>query len=327
MSHLFKKVQKKPAFWKFLLIMLMLLAVLSACRPSEPTPVPTATITFPPVDIPEPAPNVPTGTARVNVNVRTGPSLMFPILGTAQKGDTGEILGISPDGAWYAVKVPTSLVGTGTAWSAAEYVELNNPTGQSLTIITPPLLPPLVNFPIPPANAPQVTMLEAATLRSGPTLAFPVYGVTPAGAKAEILGRSEDDEWWAIRMPTNIAEDGTGWVAKLYTNALNAGSVPEIKTPDLPNNITPAAPASGAPSLITRDVLNIRTGPGSAYPTLGKVPIGTVMAVVGVSPDGEHYVVNVPKEIEPTGQGWIQARFLSTENVDNVPVIQPPPLP
>jgi BASS family bile acid:Na+ symporter len=55
--------------------------------------------------------------------------------------------------------------------------------------------------------------------------------------------------------------------------------------------------------------------------------IGTIMAVVGVSPDGEHYVVNVPKEINQSGQGWIQARFLRTENVSNVPVVQPPPLP
>ncbi len=332
------------------LIIVILIAVLAlvlgACRPSEPTQdtdaivaatltavagqgpaVPTQPVPGPPVDIPDPAPNVPTGTARVNVNIRTGPSMLFSILGTAQKGDIGEVLGVSPDGYWYAIKVPTTLVGTGTAWAAADYVELSNPTGQPLPTITPPLLPPLVNFPVPPANAPQVTMLEAATLRSGPTLEFPVYGVAPTGAKAEVLGRSEDDEWWAVRMPTNIAEDGTGWVPKLYTNASNAGSVPEIKTPKLPNNITPAAPASGAPSLITREPLNVRTGPGNEYPSLGKVPLGSIMGVIGVSPDGEHYVVNIPKEIDQSGQGWIPARYVRTENVSNVPVVQPPPLP
>ena len=276
----------KLTLYIFVVVILASLPLLSACRRAEPTPAPTETIPLPPVDIPDPAPNVPTGTARVNVNVRTGPSMLFPILGTAQQGDKGEILGISPDGYWYAVKVPTTLVGTGIAWSAVDYVELSNPTGQPLPTITPTLLPPLVNFPIPPANAPQVTMLEAATLRSGPTLEFPVFGVAPTGAKAEIIGRSEDDEWWAVRLPTNIAKDGLGWVPKLYTNAVNAGNVPEIKTPELPNDISAAAPASGAPSLITRDVLNVRTGPGTAYPSLGKVGIGTVLAVVGVSPDG-----------------------------------------
>lgn len=328
------------------IVIAILTLALSACRPSEPTqdtdtivaatltavaeqaaPVPTESIPLPPIDIPDPAPDVPTGTARVNVNIRTGPSMLFTVLGTAQQGDTGEILGTSPDGYWYAVKVPTTLVGTGTAWAATDYVDLDNPTGQPLPTITPPLLPPLVNFPIPPANAPQVTMLEAATLRSGPTLAFPVYGVAPTGAKAEVLGRSEDDEWWAVRLPTNIAENGTGWVPKLYTNSSNAGSVPEIKTPKLPNNITPAAPASGAPSLITREPLNVRTGPGNEYPSLGSVPMGSIMGVVGVSPDGEHYVVNIPKELDQSGQGWIPSRYVRTENVSKVPIIQPPPLP
>ena len=144
---------------------------------------PTATQPLPPVDLPDPDANVPTGKARVNVNVRTGPSMIFPVKGVAEQGDTGEILGLSPDGYWYAVKVPTTLIGTGIAWVAADYVELTIPSGQSLPVITPPLLPPLVSFPAPPQNAPQVTMREQATLRSGPTLEFPVYGVAPTGSR------------------------------------------------------------------------------------------------------------------------------------------------
>jgi heat shock protein HslJ/uncharacterized protein YgiM (DUF1202 family) len=288
---------------------------------------PTATQPLPPVDIPEPDPNVPTGEARVNVNVRTGPSMLFPIKGTAQQGDTGEILGTSPDGYWYAIKVPTSLVGTGIAWSAADYVTLSNPTGEPLPVIIPPLLPPLLSFAVPPQNAPQVTMREPATLRSGPTLEFPVFGVAPTGSKAEVIGKSEDDEWWAVRLPTNLAEDGIGWVPKVYTTASNAGSVPEIKNPKLPKNITPAAPGSGAASLVTREPLNVRKGPGTDYDSLGRVGIGTIMAVVGVSPDREYYLVNVPLEIDSSGRGWVAARYVRTENVSNVPVVQPPPTP
>jgi heat shock protein HslJ/uncharacterized protein YraI len=288
---------------------------------------PTATQPLPPVDLPDPDANVPTGEARVNVNVRTGPSMLFPVKGVAEQGDTGEILGLSPDGYWYAVKVPTTLVGTGTAWVAADYVELTNPTGQSLPVVSPPLLPPLVSFPAPPQNAPQVTMREPATLRGGPTLEFPVYGVAPTGSRAEVLGQSEDGEWWAVRVPTSLASNGTGWVAKVYTAASNVAGVPEIKTPDLPKNITPAAPGSGAPSLVTREPLNVRSGPGNEYPSLGKVSIGTILAVVGISTDKEYYVVNVPMEIDRSGRGWIPARYVRTENVSNVPVVQPPPVP
>jgi uncharacterized protein YraI len=195
-------------------------------------------------------------------------------------------------------------------------------------VITPPLLPTLVNFPAPAQFAPQVIMREPATLRSGPAVEFPVFGVAPTGSRAEVLGESQDGQWWAVRLPVSLASDGTGWVFKAYTFASNLpANVRVIPTPDLPRNITPAAPASGAPSLITREPLNVRSGPGNAYPSLGRVAIGTVLAVLGVSPDREHYVVNIPTTIAASGQGWVPARFVRAENVSNVPVIQPPPVP
>ena len=287
---------------------------------------PTVAEPLPPVDIPEPPSNVPTGQANVNVNVRTGPSTLFPVLGTAQQGDTGEILGINPDGTWYAVSVPTTMVGTGVAWVSAQFVTLSNPTGQPLPVVTPPLLPTTVNFPPPATNAPQVVMREPATLRSGPTLEFPVMGVAPNGARAEVVGESEDREWWAIRVPTTLSSDGTGWVFKAYTSASSISGVPVLRTPNLPNNITPAVPASGAPSLITIEPLNVRRGPGNEYSSLGQVARGSVMAVVGVSPDREHFVVNIPTTFDASGQGWVPARFVNAQNVSNVPVIQPPPV-
>lgn len=42
-------------------------------------------------------------------------------------------------------------------------------------------------------------MREPATVRSGPTLEFPVMGVAPNGARAEVLGESQDSEWWEPR--------------------------------------------------------------------------------------------------------------------------------
>ncbi len=281
---------------------------------------------FPPVEIPAPPSNVPTGQSTVNLNVRTGPSMSFPVVGTAPLGTTGELLGISPDGFWYAVRVPATMVGTGTGWVSANFVTLNNPTGQPLPVVTPPLLPTTVAFPAPAPTAPQVVMREPATMRSGPTIQFPVFGVAPTGSRAEVIGESNDREWWAIRVPTTLSSDGTGWVPKVFTSASNTGGVPILPTPNLPNNINPAAPASGAPALVTIEPLNVRTGPGNEYTSLGQVPRGTAMAVVGVSPDREHFVVNIPTSIDPAGTGWVPARFVSAQNVSNVPVVQPPPV-
>lgn len=46
---------------------------------------------------------------------------------------------------------------------------------------------------------------EPATLRSGPTLEFPVFGVASNGARAEAIGQSQNGEQWAIRLPANLA--------------------------------------------------------------------------------------------------------------------------
>lgn len=282
---------------------------------------------FPRISLRPPRETSPTVTADVNVNVRSGPGMQFPILGTAPKDATGELLGISPDGRWYAVKVPSSTSGNETAWVSASYVSLSNPKNDPINTLQPPLLPPSVNPPPPSAGAPSATMLELTTIRSGPTLEFPVYGVSPTGAQVEISGKSEDGEWWAIKLPTSTAPDGLGWVFNAYVSTQNSGSVPEITTPDLPKKITPAAPGSGAPGAVTIEPVHVRSGPGNAFSSYGIVPIGSILAVVGVSPDGEYWIVNLPSDIAADNRGWVPARYCSTENTDNVPVVAPPAAP
>jgi heat shock protein HslJ len=75
-----------------------------------------------------------------------------------------------------------------TIWDGQQTTTLVEPTGQPLPVTPPPLLPSTVNFPVPPAYAPQVVMREPAMVRSGPTLEFPVMGVAPNGTRAEVIG-------------------------------------------------------------------------------------------------------------------------------------------
>jgi uncharacterized protein YraI len=282
--------------------------------PPQVTPPPVPTV---PVQTPDP--NVPSGVSTVNLNVRSGPGLQFTILGTVPEGTTGEILGLSPDGDWYAVKVATSVIGNGQAWVMAKYVTLSNPTGQSLPTITPPLLPSKLNVPQPDTNDPQVTMLETSTIRQGPGVEYPVFGVTSVGSRAIVVGDSEDEQWWAIKLETTM-----GWVYKGYTYAQKTDDVPVIENPDVPTNIEPAVPGSDAPAATTLEVVNVRSGPSSDYDSYGKVSIGTRLSVIGRSVDSEWLVVNLPTDIAPNGQGWIAARYVQAENIDDVPVVQAP---
>lgn len=280
-----------------------------------PPPLPT-------VPVPTPDPNVASGTTTVNLNVRSGPGLQFPVLGVADEGSTGEILGLSPDDDWYAVKVDTSVFGNGQVWVMGKYVTLSNPTGQTLPTITPPLLPSKLNVPQPNVNDPQVTMLETATIRQGPGVEYPVFGVTASGGRAIVIGNSEDGEWWAIQLETK-----TGWVYKSYTYAQKTDEVPTLKNPDVPNTVNPSVPGTGAPAATALEPINVRSGPSNAYTSFGKVSIGARLAVIGRSVDREWLVVNIPTSISPNGQGWVAARYVQAENIGSVPVVQTPPLP
>ena len=97
--------------------------------------------------------------------------------------------------------------------------------------------------------------------------------------------------------------------------------------PTLPANITPSAPGSNAPAAITIEPINIRSGPGNYYPSYGKVPIGTIMAVVGVSPDKAFWATKLPTTIAKDGKGWLPVRYTTSTNTGSVPVVQPPPVP
>lgn len=74
--------------------------------------------------------------------------------------------------------------------------------------------------------------------------------------------------------------------------------------------------------------VNVRTGPGSEYETLGVAPFGTVGDIIGQSADGAWWVVHV--EITPDNQGWVSADFVEVVNGEGVPVLEPsgsPPTP
>jgi uncharacterized protein YraI len=100
-----------------------------------------------------PPAGVPTGTATDYLNVRTGPSTYYPILGVAPPGATSEITGRSSDGAWWQVKVPTQYSASGLGWVSAGYVIAQN--AEDVPVVTAPPPPPTV-VPTPSAP-PQLT--------------------------------------------------------------------------------------------------------------------------------------------------------------------------
>ncbi len=103
----------------------------------------------------------------------------------------------------------------------------NSPQGGEST-------PPQIELPVQLPSGPTVIALEAINVRNGPGTNYPSYGIAPQGSVGEVIGVSADGGWWVIKLPTNIAPDGQGWVAAEYVQADNIGTPPIIEPPPLP---------------------------------------------------------------------------------------------
>jgi uncharacterized protein YraI len=67
---------------------------------------------------------MPTVTAVVIVNIRSGPGLDYAIQGRLEPSQQAEIIGISPDKAWWKIKL--SYQGEEAGWVAVGYVQTKN---------------------------------------------------------------------------------------------------------------------------------------------------------------------------------------------------------
>ena len=74
--------------------------------------------------------------------------------------------------------------------------------------------------------------------------------------------------------------------------------------------------------------MNVRSGPGSEYPTYGKISRDVLVGVVGVSQDGEWYAIALPLDFSPEGYGWVKAQYVLLDDPNaNIPVLKPGDVP
>jgi uncharacterized protein YraI len=186
---------------------------------------------------------------------------------------------------------------------------------------------PTVALTPPPDNVPLAYANDYVNVRSGPSTDYPSFGVAAPGKSAEIIGISPDNSWWAIKIPQSISTDGIGWVSANYVTTYNTNGIPVIQPPPLPPDVGITPPPPEDASCTTIEPVNIRSGPGNMYESYGKAPIGVTGKVIGVSPDNGWWVVELPTNIAPDGQGWVKVAYCPGTNTNNVPVIQPPASP
>ncbi len=154
-------------------------------------------------------------------------------------------------------------------------------------------------------------------LRAGAGTTYAVVTVLPAGTPLVLEARNEDTSWVLGHTLDNSAR---GWVASLYlsypsgyaavrlpvsSEVVNAPAAPESSPAEA------APPAQAAPSggvgAYTNYQMNVRSGPGKNYPSLGQIAGNTGLVLEGRNADSSWVLVHTE---DSTARGWLASLYL-----------------
>jgi PKD repeat protein len=125
----------------------------------------------------------------------------------------------------------------------------------------------------------------------------------------------------------NFALVGQGSLATVVPPATAAPTATVEPTPTATLVVQPptATPPPASPSLMATTDLNVRSGPSAAYALIGLLPAGQTAEITGRSPDGGWWQIKFSGVA--AGFGWVSAKYVTAQNVSNVPLVEAPPLP
>jgi hypothetical protein len=141
-----------------------------------------------------------------------------------------------------------------------------------------------------------------------------------------VVGQSQDGQWWAIVLPASVTDTQTGWVSGDFTVFSNPNnvSIPVLAAPPLPPSVPVQPPPAGSPVATAVDVMNVRSGPGSQFPSYGVASIGQSAPAIGQNQDGSWIAIAIPTTIAPDGIGWVVATAAQISPAGTqLPVITP----
>jgi len=178
----------------------------------------------------------------------------------------------------------------------------------------PSLTPTPTGSPLPPPPAPTPVPVEGTAstqinVRAQPSTAGEVLGIVAANAKIQIIGKDPGGNWWQILYPASV--DGKGWVTAQYVITAGKPDVPVIGGGGTTQNNGNVA--------IIQQMLNVRSGPGTDFNSLGTLNPQDVVNLIGKDTNGAW--LQVEFAAGPEGKGWINAAFAQAMGVENLPII------
>lgn len=130
--------------------------------------------------------------------------------------------------------------------------------------------------------------------------------------RVEIVGKDPGENWWQILYPQGA--EGRGWVTAQYIRTVTTPEVPTI------GGGGDADPNNGNLAVIQQK-LNIRSGPGTDFNSIGTLNPQDAVNLTGKDANGTWLQIEYPARAGPEGKGWINAAFVQANGVENLPIV------
>ena len=125
----------------------------------------------------------------------------------------------------------------------------------------------------------------------------------------QIIGRDTSTSWYQIIYSS--APNGIGWIRAEYVQVNVAAEIPVIESG--------SGGGTGVSGLVIQKI-NVRSGPGTTFNTLGELNPNDVVFISGKDESGAWMQIEFANSAD--GKGWAALEFLKVENVDSLPVIE-----
>ncbi len=180
------------------------------------------------------------------------------------------------------------------------------------TLPLAPTAPPTIS-PAPPIILPTLPPVEGTTtsqlnVRAEPSTAAASLGMLGPFSKVQIVAKDTGGNWYQILYPQ--ASQGKGWVTAAYVQVAAGVQIPTLG----------GVSGSGSePSGVIIQQVNIRSGPGTDFNSLGTLNPQDVVKLTGKDSGGVWLQIEFAGG--PDGKGWVTAAYVQTSATADLPIV------
>ncbi len=191
-----------------------------------------------------------------------------------------------------------------------EYLEFGGNASLDYRLTQPGTTPP----PASPGGATITVNAYRLNVRQLPSATATILTRINRNESYSLLGRNAAGTWYQINV-----NGTTGWVSGAYVTVNNGAGVPVVDPGSgQPQPTQPPAPAGGIVLTATPYTVNIRSGPGTTFSRIARLPANQTATVVGRNALNQWWQINYNGIV-----GWVTAQYTrlpAGTNVNSIPV-------